>query len=89
MKVLVDIEGIIGFVQCPIAWFPTQVFLHLGHERVKVALVTLVKGLGQFGEDKLTKDRVFGGDDARGIAPVEFAHGRLPGWQAFLGGCVV
>jgi hypothetical protein len=86
----VDIEGVVGAVERTEARSAAQVLLSLGHQRMNVAFIGVVKGLGQFGEDDFAPVGDFGGDDARGVAPVVFAVFWLgqrasrvwPGWGA-------
>ncbi len=73
MEVLVDIEGVIGLVECAEAWLATEVVLGALHEGKKEALVALVERLREVGQDDFGQVLDLGDDDAGGIAPVVLA----------------
>ena len=70
MEVLVNVEGIVGFIEGAVARLAAQPALDLRHQWEEVSRVARVEGLSEFGQDDLAPLRHFGGDDAGSIPPV-------------------
>jgi hypothetical protein len=70
VEALIDVKGIVGGVQGAIAGRMAQAALGVGHERLKVADIGAVEGLGQLGQDELAPAGDLGGHDAGGVAPI-------------------
>jgi hypothetical protein len=79
MEVLVNVEGIVGFIEGAVARLAAQPALDLRHQWEEVSRVARVEGLSEFGQDDLAPLRHFGGDDAGSIPPVILADTDLTG----------
>jgi len=75
IEVLVNVEGVEGGVKGAVVRAKAQPALDLAQQREKVGDVGAVKGLGQLGQHELAPAGDLGGDNARGVAPVELADG--------------
>ena len=73
VKIGVNVPGIKGGIERAEAGLAPQARFDLVHQRKEVSGITLVKGLGEFGDHELAPVGDFGHDDAGAIAPVVFA----------------
>ena len=67
-----NVPGIKGGIEGAEARFATQALFDLTHQREEVRQVTLVKGLGEFGQHEFAPVGNFGDNNARAIAPLVF-----------------
>jgi hypothetical protein len=86
VEVLIDVERIKCGIESTVPGAKAEAALGVGHQRMEVGDVGLVKGLGEFGEHELTPARHLGGDDAGSVAPVELADRDL-GRDGIVPGC--
>lgn len=89
MKVVVNIVSIKSGIESTKAGFVSQTRFGAFHQGMKVSGIASIEGLGHLSQDKLAPLRHFGGDEARGIAPVEFTRWDVTGSHALLSGSLV